>query len=267
MKGERRHELKEDEFAATIAEWGEWLEKNYKPLLVGACLIAVAVALVGWYVVSSRRASEEAWYSLAKADKEWSPIRMLLMRPGLDAKTVAEIEKIRQEMVERYKTIADNFPGTQAAALASCRAGDLLYDQRKYDEAIAQYQRVIRQCATGVFAEVASHALAYALEEKGQWDEAAEQFARTAGLTDGAQAAEARLDQARCLAKAGRAAAAADAYRKAMSLAPETEWAAKAQKAIEALEREKAAPSGAPGAGKPLGQKPTEKPKETPSAP
>ncbi|MEW6355959.1 MAG: tetratricopeptide repeat protein [Planctomycetota bacterium] len=260
MKGERRHELKEDELSAAVTHGIDWLKGNFRPVAIGVTLAIVVGLFIGWYVVNVRSAGNEAWLRLSQADQDMSALRLSTFRPDADKKMLKEA---RKELIERYREIARALPGTEAAVLATLQAGNLLFEHGNYTEAIEQFQAVRNQTKDGLLAQLATRSIGYALEEKGQWDEAAKEFAHAAGLGGDAMAAQSKLDEGRCLKGGGDLKGAKEALKRAVALAPESEAAAEAQQELGRLECAATPAEKAPETG----EKPAVQPKVPTSPP
>ncbi|NOZ23371.1 MAG: tetratricopeptide repeat protein [Planctomycetes bacterium] len=233
MKGQRRHELKEDEFTIAVTQGVDWLKENHKPVVIGVTLVVVVGLFVGWYVVKVRNANNDAWFRLSQANQDLSMLRMSMFRRKPDKKMLKEA---RAELIEKYRKIARDFSGTKAAVLASLQAGNLLFECRNYTDAIAQFKAVREKTSDALLVQLATRSLGYALEEKGQWDEAAKEFARAAELGGNTMAAESKLDEGRCLRRGGDAAGAREALKKAVSLAGESKAAVEAEQELARME-------------------------------
>ncbi len=126
-------------------------------VIAAAAVIAGAAGIFFWYEGRQEAAAQTA---LAAAEK-----------PPADAKPEAPPNV--DETVKRLSEVAAKYPRTVAAEEALIRLGDLRYDAKKYDEALAAYNQYLSQFSRGRFRIMAALGKAYSEEAKGDLQGAA----------------------------------------------------------------------------------------------
>jgi len=117
--------------------------------------------------------------------------------------------------MQMLKEIVDSAPGTRAATKAMMYLGDVNAGEGKPAEAVSWYRRALAKAGGDEDLKTASlHGLAAALEDRGDFTQAASTYADLAKMakTDN-QRGRAMLGQARSLAKAGQTQKAIEVYK------------------------------------------------------
>jgi len=221
-----------DEFVDSLSMILHFIETRKKPLTIIAALAVIAVAFAVWFVYARRAAAEQAWLKLAIADSRAA------MLTSIEKEEDARRE--RERLLDEYIRIAEKFSGTGAAPFALCKAGDMLYELGRFDEAIEKYRKVARRYRKNPIHFTAEHAIGYCLEAKGKVKEAAEQFEKVAGEAPKFIAVQASIDAGRCFEKLGKLEEAKEAYERAVSLAPGARIVLVAERRLRALGKQSA---------------------------
>jgi pentatricopeptide repeat protein len=155
----------------------DWARANSRKLAIGG-IVAVAAVLLVW-----------GWrYSAAQ--KEMSASRRLSeARQAVIAGNLPLAQSDLRQVIQR-------FDGTQAALQARLLLAQVLFDQQKVDEGLAELREVT---SAGVFAESYHALLAAGLEQGGKPAEAAGEYLRAA------EAAISEIEEATYRAEAARA--------------------------------------------------------------
>ena len=115
MKAERRHELKTNVLYARLTQAAGWAEEHKGLLFVGA-LVALGVFSIAYLWIHQRLARpREAWALLART-------------------SVQE---------EQFKRLVEDYGGTRAAAEGRLIWAGLLYEERRHQEAREQLERAL----------------------------------------------------------------------------------------------------------------------------
>jgi predicted negative regulator of RcsB-dependent stress response len=147
-------DAKADELPLSDRFW-TWYEANKKPALIGLCVIVAAAAIAGfvaWHHTERETASGEA-LSNAAAEQ---------MAAGPAGQADAGI----------YLKIADKYPGSAAGSRALLMAAGNLFQQAKYDQAKAQFERFTREYSDSPLMGEALLGIAACLEGQGKTPEA-----------------------------------------------------------------------------------------------
>jgi tetratricopeptide (TPR) repeat protein len=240
MKQQRKQDLKHDEFVDTLAWLWETMKQYQQEILIG---VVVALLLVGggMYILNRwQRSREQAWLTLATIDQSVAP-RRFLMEPRSPETALAAAKS--------YQDLAANYPRSAAAPLALLRAGKLLHEANRLDEALAVFNRLIADYPSADLAPAAQEAKACLLEDKKQYAEALALHQKVAESGPKHLSAECFLNAARCAQLTNDPARAKAFYEKAIAAAPGSLLAQFAEERLKIM----ALPPPAPPASKKQG--------------
>ncbi len=173
-------------------------ELNQK-LILGMLGVVLAAAIIGFFTWRARiEASSSAAGRLAEASVQFW-------------------QGNYQGSLGIAQQVAGQHGGTPAGVDAWRLIGDNQYWLGQFKDAAASYRKFLDRRKRGVLADAVRRSLAYALESDRQFDEAARIYLDLATRLDRESAADCLLGAARCLRAAGRAAEAANLYRRVAS--------------------------------------------------
>ena len=139
--------------------------------------------------------------------------------------------------ISEYTFLKDNLSTTGATPWLLSELGNAQYKAKKYDEAVFTYREFITRFGKHPLAPVIRQSLGYILEEKGQLQEAVEQFEKIAKDPESSYIkAQVRLDAGRCYEKLGQLNSAVTAYKDIIGSFPESSCAKMAKYRLEDLE-------------------------------
>jgi tetratricopeptide (TPR) repeat protein len=191
-----KRQIKEDPLVTAAFRGTQIWEQHGTRILLGLGAVALVVLLV-FFVSRTRAQSEErAGADLFRAE----------MSVGQNDYATA---------IQMLREIVDAAPGTNAARSAMLYLGDAYLAQGKPAEAVNWYRRALGKAGHDPLAKEASlHGLAASLEDRGDFAQAAANYADLAAMekTDNDRG-RAMIAQARCLAKAGQAQKAIAVYQ------------------------------------------------------
>lgn len=152
-----------------------------------------------------------------------------------------EVPEKKTEAIEgaisEYTFLKDNLSTTGATPWLLSELGNAQYKAKKYDEAVFTYREFITRFGKHPLAPVIRQSLGYILEEKGQLQEAVEQFEKIAKDPESSYIkAQVRLDAGRCYEKLGQLNSAVAAYKDIIGSFPESSCAKMAEYRLEDLE-------------------------------
>ena len=251
MKASERHKLKHDKYADTVAKSIEWAREHRTRLLVGIAVVLFACAVATWLTLSRQSAEQAAGDLLSEVRNKAYIVSFLLEKT--DEKTITEV-------VASCDQIATDYPRTQAAPLALLRAGQVLNQTGRPDEAVSFFVRALELADNRPgTAALGRRGLAEALEQSGKLKEAIANYQMLIASDGSPTDAQVRWDIARCYERLGETDKARGLYGKILTDTPDTLWAELARFRIE-----RAASPSAPEASKPpLSPTPTPDPSPT----
>ena len=216
MKHSERRHLKDNELAIALASANQWRAQNQKA--VGMALVAVvlvAVAAIGF--TTWRGSVESKARALLAEAMTVSEARVTPPAPPPDpsgnATPAAPVqppntyatEKAKLEAaLPKFVAAADAYPSTEAGRTARYHAASVLVGLGRFDEAIAQYDRVLAE-GSGLLAQMARLGKAEAQLRASQYDPAIAIFKELSEKTDTGVPKEAMLlELARAYKLAGK---------------------------------------------------------------
>jgi predicted negative regulator of RcsB-dependent stress response len=132
-----------------------WFETNKQRVAIGAGVIAVVAAVVGFFVWRGGQRAVEAEEAL-------SSVHM----PFVPSETPAA------GTAEALAKIADEFPKTQAAPKARLRAGTVYFDQGNYAKAQEQFEKFLRDHGDTLWTSQAVFGIAACFDAQNKVNEA-----------------------------------------------------------------------------------------------
>jgi tetratricopeptide (TPR) repeat protein len=189
-----KRQIKEDPLVTAAFRGTQVWEQHGTRILVGLGAIVLLVLLV-FFVSRTRAQSEE------RASSDLFRAQMSIGQNDY------------QTAVQMLKEIVDSAPGTNAAQQAMMYLGDAYTSQGKPADAASWYRRALSKARNTEAKAASLHGLAAALEDRGDFTQAAGRYEELAklGVTDN-ERGRAMIAQARCLGKAGQTQKAIEVY-------------------------------------------------------
>jgi len=238
MKSTERHQLKENEFAATARRAIETLRENGRSLLLGLlAVVVVAGGVLGYLMVRQNRANEAGarlGEAMAIAQASIAPPSTL---PGAQqAPGTYPTETARSEAAfEAYQAIIADYPTGRVGVTAKYEAAGELLDLGRPAEAETFFNEVI---ASGeeLYAPMARLGLAQAKLAAGKHDEAVGLLTDLAASRDTPLPVDGVLIQlGQAYSKAGKTADARAAYQRVVDEFADSVYAFEARQRLAAL--------------------------------
>jgi tetratricopeptide (TPR) repeat protein len=225
MKHSERRHLKDNELAIALAQANDWRVQHQKQVTTALiAIVLVAVAVIGFFTWRSR-VDNSARAMLAEAMVAYES-RVTPPAPPADPAANASpatptqppgtypTDRARLEAaLPKFLAAADAYPSADAGQTARYHAASTLVNLGRYDEAIAQYDRVMAD-SSGLLAEMARLGKAEAQLRASQFDAAIASFKELSERTGGTVPKEAMLLE---LARAYRLAGKNDDARKTLT--------------------------------------------------
>ncbi|MCC6355752.1 MAG: tetratricopeptide repeat protein [Verrucomicrobiae bacterium] len=198
-------------------------ERHKQRLLGGAAIVLVAGVGVGLWFWGQRQESIQAQKVMA------------------EAKATEDLAKV-----------AEQYPGTPAAAEALLRQGDIAAQAGQWDASVGAYRKFLDLFQKHPLAANALMGLGGAHEAMGRYPEAEDAYRRVfEEHRESHRAAEARLALGELLKAQGRDREAREAFDTLMSVYPQSVWVQLARREIESLDRKSGVPAQTPAAPTP----------------
>ena len=225
MKASERHKLKHDKYADTVAKAAEWAREHRTQLLVALAVVLLACTVATWLTLSRQSAEQTAGDLLSEVRNKAYIVSFMLEKT--DEETISEV-------VAGCDQIATDYPRTEAAPLALLRAGQVLNQTGRPDEAVSFFRRALELAdnRSGTVA-LARRGLAEALEQSGKLKEAIANYQMLISSDGSPTDAQALWDIARCHERLEETDKARDLYGKILTDSPDTLWAELARFRIE----------------------------------
>jgi tetratricopeptide (TPR) repeat protein len=166
MRTSERHHLKDNELALALGQAADWATRNRRTLTLAAVVAAVAAAAgIGVYAwrssvdTNARTLMTEAMVVFESRVVPPTPVdpsatngtpSAPVQPPGTYPSEKAKLEAA----LPKFLAAADAYPSTTAGQTARYQAASALVDLARYDEAVAQYDRVIAD-GSGLLAQMA----------------------------------------------------------------------------------------------------------------
>jgi TolA-binding protein len=223
MRTSERHHLKHNELASALGQANLWVAQNRRALTITlGTVVFVAIAAVGFMTWRSS-VDTKARALLAEAmvvqearvtpppppPAEGTPPAPSLPQPNTYPTQKAKLEAA----LPKFMAAADAYPSTEAGRTARYQAAATLVALGRFDEAVAQYDRVIAD-GSGLLAQMARLGKAEAQLRASKHDAAIASFKELSERTDLNVPKEAMLLE---LARAYKVAGKADEARKTLT--------------------------------------------------
>ena len=153
-----KKQMKEDKLVSTAFKFSEYIQNNSRQFIIGGS-VAVGLFLIVLFM---------NW----NATKQLSEAKMLFARGNLSMDMGAG-----DEAVADFKEIVENYSGTAPAAQACFLLSNVLYEQKKYDEAMTYFEIVLSKYSDDkIMASNAAGGLGSCYKINGEFTEAADYY-------------------------------------------------------------------------------------------
>lgn len=240
MKRTERHHLKENELAHLAVAARESLEQRGGQ--IGKIAIAVAVVLIAVIGVTlyQNRTASRAGQLLGEAMALQDARVGAPDAPGTPSTGPSfpnEREKT-QAMLAKFKTVADQFPGTEEGTFARYREAGAQMALGNARDAAAAYEKVVTAGGEGIYGQMAKLGLAEAQARSGEFDKAIETFKALSANKDGALPVDGLLMQlGRLYREAGKATDAEQTFNRLVQEFPDSQFVSDARRELDAIKK------------------------------
>lgn len=194
MKHSERQHLKDNELALALARANTWFGARQESLTLVAIAVVLAVAAVAGYTAWQNRVDAAAREMLAEAmvvyETRVAPAtppaegNATPPAPETPAGSTFATDRARLDAaLPKFLAAADAHPGTDPGRTARYHAAAVLVELGRFDEAVAQYDRVAAE-GGGLLAQMARLGKAEAQLRSAQYDAAITSFKDLSDRTD-----------------------------------------------------------------------------------
>jgi outer membrane protein assembly factor BamD (BamD/ComL family) len=221
------------------------LQEYRRPLLVGAAVVLLAVAVVGGVL----------WFDRQAAQKAQELEREAMLHVLAAASNPQKAEASLKQAIATFRQIVDQYPRTPTAPLALFQAGNALVQTNDLGGAIEAYQRFIALYGSNPgFAGLVQQRLAYAYLLKGDRDQAVKALTGILELPGALNRDQALFELARLEESRSRPEGALAHFQELIKTYPNSPFASEATIRTKILDVKKAAD---PAASTPVPQTPS----------
>ena len=226
MKHSERKHLKTNEFANAIGHANEWRAQHQRSISLTLALVTVvivgAVGVIAWRNSVDTRARTLLAEAMVVYESPVQPAPVPSLEtpgngsPGAPTPPPGTYPTERAKLeaaLPKLMAAADDYPSTDAGQTARYHAASALVGLGRFDEAVAQYDRVIAE-GSGLLAQMSRLGRAEAKLRASKYDEAIASFSELSNRTDVGMPKEAVLME---LARAYRLAGKTDDARKTLT--------------------------------------------------
>ena len=212
-----RDDLKRDILQDTLKLGFDWVAANRQTFFSVLGTVGVAGVVAVFVFTNFQNLKRQAWerYNLGQT-------RAATNNP--------------QNAISTFDEVVSKFGRTPAAAYALLGKGDVLYQQRRYPDAIAAYRQCLEKSPSKIIAPFVLAGLGAALEDSGDYTGAIETYKQfTSNYPDHILAPKMYESLARTYELSKNLDAAKEVYEKIITMFPETFWSEKARGRYQAL--------------------------------
>lgn len=198
-------------------------------IIIGVAVITAIVVPLILYKQNQYRDANEVWSRMWRINNDAQ-----LVEQEMDPE---KTEGALKAAISEYTFLKDNLSTTSSTPWLLLELGNTQYKAEKYDEAITTYKGFMNRYGNHPLLFIVRQSLGYSFEEKGQLQEAIDQFEMIAKDPEATFAkSQAKLDAGRCYEKLGQSNLATAAYKEVINISPESHWAKLAKYQLEASE-------------------------------
>jgi tetratricopeptide (TPR) repeat protein len=240
MKTTERHHLKENELSVLARSARRAADERRGPLLsivVALAVLAVAALVYfGWRGrVEGRAGGLLADASIVETARVGPPAAPGAPSAGLTFPT--EKEKLQAAMA-KFKSVADQYPSTDAGLFARYREATILMALENPADAMKSYQLVIDGAGSRIYGQMARLGLAEAQARSGQYDNAINAYKELVSQGDGPLPIDGILMQlGRTYLDAGKPADAQQVFTRVVEEFPSSPFSGDARRELDNLKK------------------------------
>jgi TolA-binding protein len=240
MKRTERKHLKENELAHIAATVRESIESRTSQLKFGLIGVTAVLAILLAYNLYRTSVQSRAGRVLAEAMAIQEARVGAPDAPGGPSTGPSyPTERDKNEALHnKFKAVADEFPGTDAGIFARYREAGALMTLGNPKEAAAAYQLVVDEAGDKLYGQMARLGLAEAQARAGEFDKAIETLKALSTRTDGPLPIDGILfELGRIYRDAGKPTDAQQTFNRIVQEFPESQFVSDARKELDAMKK------------------------------
>ena len=238
MKAQQRHQLKQNDFAATVTRISNVVAENRDRVLMAGVALIVIIVIGGGYLFWRKHTNDQASGLLGAAMAiQEAPIAPASTLPGAgQTPGTYPTDKARQEAaLAAFQQVATSFPSTDSGIAARYQAAATLLTLGRLGEAEQAFQDVASR-GSSLYSQMARLGVAETLVAEGQYDKAIKAYTDLSADRDGPLPVDGILMQlARACMKAGKPQDARAAFKRVVDEFPESNFVTEARQKLALL--------------------------------
>ena len=239
MKAQERHQLKQNDFAATVARVTATMREQGNRVAMVFVIAVLAIGAGTGYFFWRKHTRDQAGAlfaaAMAVAESQIAPAPTVpgkQQAPG----TFATPEARQQAALQAFQQVANAYPSTPDGVAAAYQAAGALFALGRLAEAEKAYQDVIARGGSSIYGAAARMGLAETLAGEAQYDRAIKEYADLAAQRDGMLPVDGVLVQlARTYVKAGKTTEARATFKRVVDEFPNSNYVAEARQQMALL--------------------------------
>ena len=239
MKSQERHHLKQNEFAVTAGKVADTVMENRGRWLMMTGAIVMIGAVVGGYMLMSRRSADQASAAYGAALLiEQSPIVPAPTVPGAKQQAgTFPTETARTEAaLAAYKKVVDEYPSDDTGRAAKYRMAGIYLGTGKPADAEKLFGEVASGAGSSIYGPMSQLGRAQALTALNKYDDALKILTDLSGQRDSALPIDGVLmELARVSERAGKTQEAKAAYKRVVDEFQQSTYSGEARERLSAI--------------------------------
>ncbi len=239
MKAYQRHQLKQNDFAATVSRLLTALQEYRDKILVAGLAVVVLGGVVGGYYYWHRHQNDQASALFGVAMSIYqAPIAPAPTVPGAKqaAGTYPTVEARQEAALKAFQQVASAYPSSPAGLAAAYHAAGALAALGRFPDAEKAYEDVASRAGSSLYGPMAQLGEADALASEGKYDQAISWYSDLSARRDGMLPVDGVLmNLAQTYEKAGKTSEASATYKRVVDEFPDSTYVSGAQQQIATL--------------------------------
>jgi TolA-binding protein len=239
MKAQQRHQLKQNDFAATVVRVTTTVREQGSRIMVVLAVVVIVIGAAAGYFLWRKHTRDQAGALFAEAmavtESQIAPPPTV---PGAKqaAGTFASPKARQEAALQAFQRVATTYPSTPDGMAAAYQAAGALFALNRLSEAETAYQDVIARAGSSIYGPAARMGLAETLASAGQYDRAIKEYTDLAAQRDGVLPVDGVLVQlARTYIKAGKTNEARATFKRVVDEFPNSNYVAEARQQMALL--------------------------------
>ncbi len=209
-----------DPFLVFVGKALDFVKKYQQQIMLGILVVVIAGVSVSGMIYYQRHTEEKASEMLAKAITQYQSL--VKKDPNIINPKEPSADEYEKGLTA-FKEIIDRYGTTGAGRAALLTYGDLCYRAKKYDEAVAAYEKALKAFSAGSsFHRVILNGLAYAYEAKQDFENASKYYQMIVDDARGVMKDQALFNLGRMYEKLGKTDQQMEVYKRIVAEYPDS---------------------------------------------